>query len=172
MPSWDARPDLFPRNELLRIKREHEKQVAQRSRDPIRPRLKVIDPSEPIRLERMDDGDQLIRLLSNSLSHTHDIAPGLTDPQLELVGTFLQEAADWRDIYEDIAPRGHFEAAVALRKFLQELRSEGLIVYAGYRRMELSGGVGPPEPWLNAHVKIAREDEVEQPGNATAGSRG
>jgi len=112
--------------------------------------------------------DQLIRVLSNSLSHTHEASPGLSSPQLELVGNFLQEAFDWSEIYDDIGPKGHFDAAVRLREFLEELRDEGLIVYAGYRRMELTGGSSPPEPWLNVHVKVVREDEVRQPVGAAS----
>lgn len=164
----DARPDLFPRAELLRIKSEHEKLVEQRAQEPARPRLKTVNPQEPIRLDRMDDGDQFIRVLSNSLSHTHETSPDLTDSQLELVGSFLQEAFDWSEIYGDIGPEGHFDAARRLRELLQGLKVEGLIVYAGYRRMELTGGVGPPEPWLNVHVKVVREDEVRQPTQAAA----
>jgi hypothetical protein len=164
----DARPDLFPRAELLRIKGEHEQRVEQRSQEPIRPRLRVVNPKEPVRLERVDDGDQLIRVLSNSLSHTHETSPGLSSPQLELVGNFLQEAFDWSEIYDDIGPKGHFDAAVRLREFLEELRDEGLIVYAGYRQMELTGGSGSPEPWLNVHVKVVREDEVRQPVGAAS----
>ena len=116
----------------------------------------------------MDDGDQLIRVLSNSLSHTHETPPGLSNSQLELVGNFLQEAFDWSEIYDDIGPKGHFDAAVRLRELLEELRAESLIVYAGYRRMELTGGNGPPEPWLNVHVKVVREDEVRQSPQAAA----
>jgi hypothetical protein len=153
---------------LLRIKSEHEKRLEQRSQEPIQPRLKVVNPKEPVRLERVDDGDQLIRVLSHSLSHTHETSPGLSSPQLELVGNFLQEAFDWSEIYDDIGPKGHFDAAVRLREFLEELRDEGLIVYAGYRRMELTGGSGPSEPWLNAHVKVVREDEVRQPAGAAS----
>jgi hypothetical protein len=164
----DARPDLFPHVELLRIKSEHEERVEQRSQGPIRPRLKIVNPKEPVRLERIDDGDQLIHVLSNSLSHTHETSAGLSSRQLELVGNFLQDAFDWSEIYDDIGPKGHFDAAVRLREFLEELREEGLIVYAGYRRMELTGGSGSPEPWLNVHVKVVREDEVRQPAEAAA----
>jgi hypothetical protein len=167
----DARPDLFPREELLRIKGEHEKQVAQRSQEPIRPRLKLVNPQEPVRLERMDDGDQLIRVLANSLSHTHETSSGLSTSQLELVGNFLQEAFDWSEIYGDIGPKGHFDAAVRLRELLEELRSQGLVVFAGYRRMELTGGNGPPEPWLNVHVKVVHEDEVRRSSSAEATAR-
>jgi hypothetical protein len=164
----DAKPDLFPRTELQRIKDEHEAQVAQRSSEPIRPRLQVKDPREAIRLERMDDGDQLIRVLAASLSHSHETPSGLSSSQLELVGGFLQEAFDWSEIYDDIGPTGHFDAARNLQEFLEDLKGNGLIVYAGYRRMELSGGIGPPEPWLNAVVKVVREEDARQPAQTAA----
>jgi len=164
----DARPDLFSRAELLRIKKEHEAQVAQRSSEPIRPRLQVKDPREAVRLERMDDGDQLIRVLAASLSHSHETPSGLSSSQLELVGGFLQEAFDRSEIYGDVGPKGHFDAARNLQEFLDDLKEDGLIVYAGYRRMELSGGIGPPEPWLDAIVKVVREEEARQPAQTAA----
>lgn len=100
----DARPDLFPRAELRRIKEEHEARVAQRSSEPVRPCLQVKDPRETVRLERMDGGDQLIRVLAASLSHTHETPSGLDNSQLELIGSFLQEGFDWSEIYGDIGP--------------------------------------------------------------------
>ncbi len=156
----DARPDQFPRIELLRIKAEHEQKVAHRSSPPEPVRLAYQDRLADLKFHHMSSGDMLMGAIASSLSYSHGHPPDLSSEQRQLLGDFLQAAADWGDIHDSTGPKGHFEAAEDLQGYIDELRALGLVVYATNRRLKLSGGSGPPSDWQHVTIYAFHEADM------------
>lgn len=156
----DARPDRFPRAELLRIKTEHEQKVARRSSPPEPVRLAYQDRLADLKFHHMSSGDILMGAIASSLSYNHGHPPDLSSEQRQLLGDFFQAAADWCDIHDSIGPKGHFEAAEDLQGYLDELRALGLVVYAAHRQMKLSGGSGPSSDWQHVTIYALHEADM------------
>jgi hypothetical protein len=94
-----------------------------------------------------------VDLLSPALSYCYDRPNGLSRSQREVLAGFLQSCQDWGDIVNDIGPQGHFDAGQSLDEGLEDLRAEGLVVYATTRRLTLKVGADS-SPWLEAVVKV------------------
>ncbi len=159
----DARPDLFPRDELLRIKGNHERQVANRPA-PFEPlKLVYLDRPADVKFQHMASGDLLMGLLVGSLSFTHGCPPHLTSGQRELLGDFFQAASEWMECHDLVGPKGHFEAAEDLDGHMSRLREEGLVIYATHRRMQARGGSGPPTDWRHIQIHAVHVADVAVP---------
>lgn len=157
----DSRPDLFSRAELLRVKAEHEQNVARRSAPPEPVRLVYQDRFDDLKFHYMPTGDMLIGALESALSFTHGHPPDLSSEQRELLGDLFQEAAEWGDAHDVVGPRGRFEAADRLHQLIEELREHGLFVYAAKRRMKLTGGLAAePYDWRHAVIYVFHEADV------------
>lgn len=85
----DAQPTAFPPEELRRIKRMHEEQVAKRNKIPI-PNVSLRGRGQPLSLALMQSGDRLLSLLGPALSWTYGTPDCLSPSQREVVGDFLQ----------------------------------------------------------------------------------
>ena len=103
-------------------------------------------------------GAGLIALASNSLvlSFRHDEVEG---EDAELVGTFLSELSDWRDILRDVGPGGSVEAAASLSPKLRELEAAGFRVFAG-RVRELRSSEHEATPWPVVVLHVRRTEMV------------
>lgn len=156
----DARPDLFSRDELLRIKKQHEQLVAKRG-SPVQPaKLTYLDRLAEVKFHCMANGDLLMGMLSSSLSFNHSYPSDLTSSQRALLGDFFQAASDWMDCHDVIGPRGHFDAAENLDDYIGSLRDENLVVYAAHRQMQLTGGSAAPSDWRHIHIHVAHVAHV------------
>ena len=113
---------------------------------------------ETVVLRHVLGGAGLIALASNSLvlSFRHDEVEG---EDAELVGTFLSELSDWRDILGDIGPGGSVEAAASLSARLRELEAAGFRVFAG-RVRELRSSEHAATPWPVVVVHVRRAEMV------------
>jgi HNH endonuclease len=164
----DAQPEHFPPEELRRIKRTHEEQVAQRAGQSI-PDISLRGRDRPLNLELVCSGDALLALLGPSFSWSYGIPDDLSELQRELLGDFLQACQDWSEAYGEIGPKDHLEAGRALQDRLDALREQELVVYAATRRLTLTDGASREVPWPEVVVKIIHEREVRtspQPASA------
>src|SRR5262249_46913749 len=136
----DGQPQRWTPDVLRELKREHEQKVEKRTTGAgawSRPELKLRGREKPLRLERITNGDALVRLVDSAFSFTTGAADGLSPAQREVVGDFLQSAHDWGEISDDIGPKGQMEAAQDLDDGIEGLRAQGLIVYATRRTLTL-----------------------------------
>jgi len=156
----DSQPEKFPIEALRMLKSEHEASVrSARTGEP--PRIKLTGRSEPVSLSLMRSGDELMHLLSPSLSFRHVAPTDLTTAERAAISGFMQECADWNDIICDIGPQGFYDAAESIHGHLESLYSMRLVVLAGLQPLRLSGGVGGPTDWLEAVIKVIRLPEQE-----------
>jgi HNH endonuclease len=157
----DSRPELFSRAELLRVKVEHEQNVARRSTPPKPLRMVYQDRFDDLKFHYMPTGDMLIGALESALSFSHGHPPDLSSAQRQLLGDFFQEAAEWGDAHDVVGPKGRFEAADRLHQLIEELRELGLFVYAAERRMKLTGGLAAePYDWRHAVIYVFHEADI------------
>lgn len=159
----DARPDLFPRDELSRVKADHERLVAKRSRPDESLKLVYLDRPADVEFHHMANGDVLMGMLVDSLSFNHGCPPDLTSPQRELLGDFFQAASEWMECHDVIGPKGHFEAADDLDEYIRRLGEQELAIYAAHRRMQATGGSGPPTDWRHLQIYAMRVSDVAAP---------
>jgi len=155
----DARPELFLRPNLLQMKSDHEQRI-DRSRPPAPLKMAYGDRFADLKFIHVESGDALATAVAAASSYTHGTPPDLSSPQRALIGDFLQEAADWGDVHDCAGPKGHFEEAETLQGYLDELRAEGLVVYIAHRRMNVSGGYGPPTHWRHIALYVLHERDV------------
>jgi hypothetical protein len=114
---------------------------------------------ETVVLRQVLGGADLIALVSNSLVLLvrHDEVDG---EDADLVGTFLSEVSDWRDILGDIGPGGSVEAAASLSARLRELEAAGFRVFVGRVRELRSSSEHAATPWPVVVVHIRRAEMV------------
>jgi hypothetical protein len=157
----DAQPEQFPPEELRRIKRAHEEQVAKRNAQlPDVSNISLRGRDRPLHLELVRSGDALLSLLGPSFSWSYGTPDDLSEPQRELLGDFLQACQDWSEAYGEIGPKGHLEGGQHLQDQIDTLREQALVVYAATRHLTLTGGVGHDAPWPEVVVKIVHEHEA------------
>jgi len=167
----DGQPQRWTPDALRDLKREHEQKVEKRTAEPAplpRPELKLRGREQPLRLERITNGDALVRLVDSAFSFMSGAADGLSPSQREVVGDFLQSAHDWGEISGDIGPKGQMDAAQDLDDGIEALREEGLVVYAAKRRLTLEDGDGHESPWPEAVIKVFHERDVLEKPKAAA----
>jgi hypothetical protein len=157
----DAQPEQFPPEELRRIKRTHEEQVAKRNVQlPDFSNISLRGRDRPVCLELVRSGDTLLTLLGPAFSWSYGKPDDLSESQREQLGDFLQACHDWSEAYGEIGPKDHLEAGQQLQDQLDALREQALVVYAATRHLTLTGGVGKDAPWPDAVVKIVHEREA------------
>ena len=155
----DSRPDSFSRQWLLQMKREHEQRL-DRSRLPAPLKMSYGDRLADLKFQLVSSGDMLANAVAASSSYTHSRPPDLSSSQLAILGDLLQETADWGDIHDCVGPKAQFEEAERLQEYLDELRAEELVVYFAHRRMNASGGFGPPTHWLHIAIYVLHERDA------------
>jgi hypothetical protein len=165
----DAQPELFPPYALRTMKAEHERRIDARKKRVI-PEFKVTGRDRPVCLELIESGDALLAMCAHACSWAYEKPERLSSAQRELVGNFLQSCSDWGEIYEDIGPKGHLDAGGSLQDELDDLRREGLVVYAARRRLTLVAA-DSESPWPEVVIKVVHEDEAPRETAAGAAAR-
>ncbi len=156
----DEQVTHYTEQRLQTLKREHEQWVKDRL-SPTIPAIKIRDPEagKPVMLQRIDTGKELMNILAHTLAEQHDNPEPRSIEEAELIGGFLQNATDYRDIWDEIEPSGRIQAEFTLSGEITRLREAGLVVYAGVKQHVIEGGVNAPEPWPVAYIVIRRSDD-------------
>lgn len=110
-------------------------------------------------LQRIDTGKELMNVLAHTLATHHDNPEPRSSEEAELIGGFLQNASDYRDIWDEIEPSGRIHAEFSMSGEITRLREVGLVAYAGVKKHVIEGGVKAPEPWPVAYLVIRRSDD-------------
>ncbi len=156
----DEQVTYYTEQRLQTLKREHEQWVKDRVSSTV-PAIKIRDPEagKPVMLQRIDTGKELMNILAHTLAEQHDNPEPRSIEEAELIGGFLQNATDYRDIWDEIEPSGRIQAEFTLSGEITRLREAGLVVYAGVKQHVIEGGVNAPEPWPVAYIVIRRSDD-------------
>jgi hypothetical protein len=127
------------------------------------PKLELRGRGEPMNLDRIDNGDALVKLMDRCFSHMNETPDGLSSEQRGLIGDFLQSAQDWSEIVGEIGPKGYMDAGGDLQDQLDRMRKEGLLVYGTTRKLTLVSSAGDQEIWPESVLKIVHEHEALEP---------
>lgn len=103
----------------------------------------------------VEDGTQLMSMLSGAMGSVQSNVHPATDQERDVVASFLQSAADWIDIADDIGPGGRVQAADSLDRELKTLGTLGLVVFAGVGRYWVRPNMAVPL----VCVRVERSDE-------------
>lgn len=154
----DEQVTHFTEQHLLAIKREHERWVKDRLSATM-PRFKIRDPQpdEPVALQRIKTGKQLMSIVAHTLAEKHDHPEPRSAEEAELMGGFFQNTFDYSEIWDDIGPSGRIQAEFSITDEINRLREAGLVVYAGARNHVLEGGMDGGAPWPVAYIIIRRD---------------
>jgi hypothetical protein len=156
----DEQVTYYTEQRLQALKREHEQWVKDRV-SPTIPAIKIRDPEagNPVMLQRIDTGRELMNVVAHTLATHHDHPEPRSTEEAELIGGFFQSPTDYRDIWDEIEPRGRIQAEFSMSEEISRLREAGLLVYAGVKKYVIEGGVKAPEPWPVAYIVIRRSDD-------------
>ena len=141
------------------IKQGHEKWVEEKLQDEAKPlpvRIRRFKENIPKSLARVTSGKDLLAMISGTFAHYPDHDSDLSDEEVELVGGFMQEVSDWRDIGKDLEPIERVRTAKRLHDLIQELESREFYVFAASEAQRLEGGVSAPSNWPVLHLSVLR----------------
>ena len=155
----DEQVTYYTEQRLLELKRKHEQWVKDKISSAI-PAIKIHDPEagKPVLLQRIDTGKDLMNVLAGTLTLHQNNPEPCSREEAELMGAFFQNAADARDIWEDLEPSGRIQAEFELSEEIIQLREAGFVAYAARRNHIVEGGIKEPEPWPVAYLVLYRSD--------------
>jgi hypothetical protein len=145
----DDNAEVFPVEFLTGIKARHEARVR-----------RALDPEKtgwacPPDLIVVEDGTQLMSILSQVMASLHSNVHPKTDEERDAIASFLQNASDWSEIAEEIGPSGRVQAAADLHEELVELESLGLVVIAGVGQYWVRPDVAMPTVFIRVERRQA-----------------
>jgi hypothetical protein len=155
----DDQPETYTAEVLRSIKSKHENWVENKLRDnPSLPPVRVrrIRQNIPTSLPRVTSGKDLLAIADGSFAHYFNHDDDLSDAEVELVGGFAQEIADWIDMGSDLQPIEHVRASKRIQEMIGELEDRGFYVFAAKETQQLEGGVGAPSAWPVLHLCVLR----------------
>lgn len=157
----DDQPAEYTADKIRQIKSSHEAQVAQtRKTRPGLLRSRWIVPQDlRVDLIQVHTGAQILELMSRTLAyHFHEVEAHTLE-EAELQGEFLQDLADFGDIYEEIGPANQIREKFEMTQRLADMGQAGFLVLTGQynRTLEIDGH---RETFPTAIVKIVRSADL------------
>jgi hypothetical protein len=160
----DDQPETFSADTVRQVIVNHEKWVHERlaqSEQPEPVRI-VRHPSDiPEYLVHISLAKALLDLASDCHSRYDNYPDDLSEPDLDSVGSFLQNLTDWVDLGLN-EPFERINAQKSLTENMFELDQVGLRIYAAREKQQLRGGIGAPSSFYALHLQIVRRDDPRQ----------
>ncbi len=171
----DDQSETYSVSILQTLKKNHEQWVSTRLEDkPDLPRARVvrIKANIPTHLVRLTSGRDVLNVISEGHAFLFDQDELVTQTEVDLVASFLQEAQDWGDISAELEAGGRVKAAYRISSLVQDLEAAGFLLFGGREVRRLEGGVGPPEPFVITILRVVRAGSPDIVNiNATATER-
>lgn len=145
----DDQPNTFPIDALKKIKADHEKWVHQ-ALSPPTAKSETIS-SIAIRIT----GKDVVSLLSQSYAYDFDHDELESANEVELVGSFLQNAQDWADIASEVDSSWRVKMAFDLSQDVKKLESLGFCVFGAVQKRKIKV-LGEVEVWPVAVLRVVR----------------
>ncbi len=155
----DKQGEVWTEEVLRELKATHEKSVRQRHSSFPTLRLRHVDGWKVV-AQRVESGKQLMIAFGDTVASISDYPDPMSSDEAPLVGGFLQNLYDWREVWGEIGPGERIACESDLSRELDALEAAGFVVYVGVQEMILEGGEEGPLPWHEAIVVVRRRDEA------------
>lgn len=167
----DKQDSHYSESQLREIKRMHERWVRDRGMHTPQVRIRDPDADQPTIVHRVLSGSQLMGVAGGSDAMQTSSPDRLTPEELDLVAPFLQNIADWSDLWGELGPGERLRAEHEITKELDDLLAAGFVVYVGMRPQVLEGAISRALSWRLAVLLIARSHEdPDHPTQAESGA--
>jgi hypothetical protein len=123
----DKQPRRWPEERLREVKAHHERTMALRTAEARRQGGIEFEDPGPIALTPVISGGQLARMMGEALAYTFECSE-LEGSEERIAAELFQSANDWGDIYGDVGPSGHADAAEDLGEQLAGALAADLIL--------------------------------------------
>ena len=155
----DDQQETYTAEVVRSIKRNHEGWVETKLRDDPTPppvRIRRIRQNIPSHLPRVSSGKELLAIAAGASAHYFNYDDDLSEDEVELVGGFVQEVADWIDLSSDLEPIERVRTSKRIQELMSDLESRGFYVFAAREAQQLEGGVGAPSTFPVLHLSVLR----------------
>jgi hypothetical protein len=160
----DDQPETFTAEILRQLKDDHEKKI--------RDSLSQSEKLEPVRVVRkkaelpsylvlVTSAKALLDFSLGCHCHYDNYPDDLSEEDLDCVGNFLQNLADWVDLGVN-EPHERISAQRSLAENMAELEHANLRIYVAREKQELRGGTVSPSTFYALHLRIVRSDDPSQ----------
>ncbi len=172
----DDQEDTYKTDILRQMKSNHEVSVARKLKGskgtkPIR--VRRVRQNIPTYLFRLTTGKEVLDVMGNAYAGSTNHDELRNQEEVDLVGSFLQSARDWGEMWNELEPASQVSASFELTQALQELEQVGFFVFGGREVQVLEGGnQEEPSPWPVAILWVIRKsneriihvnlDEIDQ----------
>lgn len=168
----DKQPGKWTENVLREAKAHHERIMRLRTEEAKRSSGIQFENPGLLFLDPVISGGDLARMMGRSLAHQMDCSQ-LDGPDERIAAELFQAAADWGDIYGDIGPSGHADAAENLAEYIREALGAGLILFGKVVDMNVRV-MGERDRWPVVVLLMRRAEDVareqkENPAHREAG---
>jgi hypothetical protein len=160
----DDQHETYTADALRTLKANHEKWVSSTltEQQPIPPvRVRRINENIPTHLIRLTSGRAVVAVVDGASAFAFEHDELKSQPEVELVSGFLQEAQDYGDLSGDLEAGDRVKAAFEMSARLEELEQAGFWVFGGREVRRLEGGVGSPSPFPVAILHVLRANSPE-----------
>lgn len=154
----DKQPGKWTENVLLEAKSHHERTMRLRTEEARRSSGIEFENPGLIFLDPVISGGDLARMMGRSLAHQMDCSQ-LDGPDERVAADLFQAAADWGDIYGDIGPSGHADAAENLAEHIRDALEAGLVLFGKVVDMNVKVA-GERDRWPVVILLMRRAEDV------------
>lgn len=157
----DDNPEYYTAEKLFNIKKNHEIWAKKTLDYEIRNIKSKKSPESQISfLTRISTGKKLLDVISGCHGYDFDNDDLLNEAEVDLVGSFLQNAQDWGDLLSDMESFDRVRAKHAISQELEELEANGFWVFGGVvsKKVQLENNI---TDWRISVLRILRSDNPE-----------
>lgn len=160
----DDQHETYTVGVLRELKANHEKWVSTALSDakclpPVR--LRRMKGSIPDYLFRLTSGRDIMRIVGDACAFSFEHDEPSSNAEVELLGSFLQCAQDYGDLWGEIEAGRRVEVEFEMSGQLQQLEEAGFWVFGAREEQRLEGGVGTPSPFPVAILRVLRATSSE-----------
>jgi HNH endonuclease len=158
----DDQCDTYTADIMSHMKANHEKWVSEKLSDSERAkpfRLRRIKHNIPAYLTRLTTGKEVLKVVDGAYAFLFDHDELHNEAEVELVGSFLQNAQDWGDLVDELEYSDRVRIGFQLTRSLRELEDAGFFVFGGREVRIAEGGIGGPSKWPVAILHVIRKTD-------------
>jgi hypothetical protein len=118
----------------------------------------------PTHLLPVESGHELINLISGCHGHYPYHSEALSDDEIDMVGSFLQNVSDWADFFDELDIVNKLKTGKALTDEIAELREKMFRVFCACEKQQMRGGIGAAKDFYVYHIAVVKDgDELIVP---------
>jgi hypothetical protein len=149
---------------LRQLKANHEKWVScsLTEEKPLQPvKIRRVKANIPAHLVRLSTGRDVLRVVEGGLGFSFDHDEPQSDAEVEILGSFLQEAQDWGDLSAELEAGDRVKVSFRFSTLLGDLDRAGFWVFGEQELRQAEGGVGPPSSFPISILRVIRSTNPE-----------